>query len=101
MIALSLIKNKKFKLVNKELSNRISPTQCRLKILYSGICASDIPRAFDSMAYKYPLVMGHEFIGRIINTGSKVNKFEKGDIVSAFPLIPCSIKKKSKRMYLL
>ena len=91
MIALSLYKNKKFKLINKKLNKKVLPKQCRLQILYSGICASDIPRAFDSMAYKYPLVMGHEFVAKVIGTGAKVNKFEKGDIVSAFPLIPCSI----------
>ncbi len=91
MIALSLYKNKKFRLISKKLNKKVLPNQCRLKILYSGICASDIPRAFESMAYKYPLVMGHEFIAKIIDIGTKVNKFEKGDIVSAFPLIPCSI----------
>ena len=35
--------------------------------------------------------MGHEFVAKVIDTGTKVSKFEKGDIVSAFPLIPCSI----------
>lgn len=91
MIALSLYKNKKFRLINKNLYKKVLPKQCRLQILYSGICASDIPRAFESMAYKYPLVMGHEFVAKVIDTGTKVNMFEKGDIVSAFPLIPCSI----------
>ena len=89
MIALSLYKNKKLKLINKKISNKVKPKGCRIKILYSGVCASDIPRAFQSMAYRYPLVMGHEFVGRVIKTGSKVNKFEIGDLVSAFPLIPC------------
>ena len=89
MIALSLYKNKKLKLVNKKISNKVKPKGCRIKILYSGVCASDIPRAFQSMAYRYPLVMGHEFVGRVIKTGSKVNNFEIGDLVSAFPLIPC------------
>lgn len=96
MIALSLIKNKKFKLINKKLSKKVLPNQCRIEILYSGICASDIPRAFESMAYNYPLVMGHEFVGKVIETGSKANKFEKGDIVSAFPLIPCSTTNSKK-----
>ena len=96
MIALSLLNNKKFKLVNKKLSKKVLSTQCRIEILYSGICASDIPRAFESMAYKYPLVMGHEFIGRVIDTGSKCKNFELGDIVSAFPLIPCSIQSTKK-----
>ena len=71
MIALSLIKNKKFKLINKKLSKKVLPNQCRIEILYSGICASDIPRAFESMAYNYPLVMGHEFVGKIIETGKR------------------------------
>lgn len=96
MIALSLYKNKKLKLINKKIARNILPKQCRLEILYSGICASDIPRAFDSMAYKYPLIMGHEFVARVIKTGSKVNKFHKGDLVSAFPLIPCTSKNNKK-----
>ena len=84
MIALSLLNNKKLKLINKKISKKVLPSQCRLQILYSGICASDIPRAFESMAYKYPLIMGHEFIGKVIDTGSKCKNFEIGDIVSAF-----------------
>lgn len=96
MIALSLLHNKKLKLINKKISKKVFPSQCRLEILYSGICASDIPRAFESMAYRYPLIMGHEFIGRVIKTGSKCKNFEIGDIVSAFPLIPCSIQSDKK-----
>lgn len=90
MIALSLEKNNKLKLINKKIKTNLLPYECRVKISFSGICASDIPRAFNSMAYKYPLIMGHEFIGEIIKVGKKVINFEKGDIVSAFPLIPCS-----------
>ena len=82
---LSLIKFNKFRVFN------FNPI-----IFINPLTSSDIPRAFDSMAYKYPLVMGHEFVAKVIDTGSKVNKFEKGDIVSAFPLIPCSIKNPKK-----
>ncbi len=96
MIALSLLHNKKLKLINKKLSKKVLSNQCRIEILYSGICASDIPRAFDSMAYRYPLIMGHEFVGRVIDTGSKCKNFEIGDIVSAFPLIPCSVQNAKK-----
>ena len=95
MIALSLYKNKNFKLINKKINNKLHPKKCRLKIIYSGICASDIPRAFDAMAYKYPLIMGHEFVGKIIKTGSSINSFDEGDVVSAFPLIPCCVENKS------
>ena len=96
MIALSLIKNKKLKIIEKKIPNFLHPFKYRLQILYSGICASDIPRAFDNMAYNYPLVMGHEFVGKIIDIGRSVNKFNRNDIVSAYPLIPFCINKIKK-----
>ena len=37
----------------------------RIKIKAIGVCASDIPRAFQNGAYNYPLVMGHEITGEI------------------------------------
>ncbi len=96
MIALSLIKNKKLKIIEKKIQNFLHPSKYRIQILYSGICASDIPRAFDGMAYSYPLIMGHEFVGRIVETGKNCNKFFKGDIVSVYPLIPCFHKQKKR-----
>lgn len=89
MIALSLIKNKQLKIIEKKVDTKLHPKKYRLKIIKSGICASDVPRAFNFMAYKYPLIMGHEFVGEIIKVGNNVSQFEKGDIVSAFPLVPC------------
>ena len=94
MISLALIRNKKFKIVNKTLK-KLKSDHCRINILASGICASDIPRAYDSMAYHYPLVLGHEFVGRITEIGNRVTKFNRGDIVSAFPLVPCCLHKKA------
>ena len=93
MISLTLIKNKKFKIENISLK-KLKDDHCRLNILSSGICASDIPRAYDSMAYHYPLVLGHEFVGKITHVGKKVTKFSIGDVVSAFPLVPCCLSKK-------
>jgi L-iditol 2-dehydrogenase len=63
--------------------------ECLLRIAYSGICSSDIYRAFDSGAYHYPLIMGHEFSGVIEKIGSGVLGFEVGDRVAVFPLLPC------------
>lgn len=95
MIALSLVENKKFKIVEKSL-RKLKEDHCRLTVISSGICASDIPRAYESMAYHYPLVLGHEFVGIISEIGKKVLNFSVGDIVSAFPLIPCCVTKKNK-----
>lgn len=97
MIALSLIKNKELKIIEKKIETKLHPLSCRIEILYSGICASDIPRAFDSMAYSYPLIMGHEFVGRIIQVGKSVNRLSVDDIVSAYPLIPEHIHNPKKK----
>jgi len=98
MIALSLIKNKKLKIIEKSVPKLLHPKKCRLQILYSGICASDIPRAYNNMAYSYPLIMGHEFVGKIIQVGKNVKEFNKNEIVSAFPLIPqCTIRNENNK----
>ena len=70
MLALSLNKNSSLKIINKKL-NKLKDNKYRVKILYSSICASDIPRAFKRGAYNYPLIMGHEFSGKIIERGKR------------------------------
>lgn len=60
-----------------------------VKIISCGICNSDIFRAFAGDAYFYPLVMGHEFAGVIIEGGARATKFSPGQAAVVFPLIPC------------
>lgn len=88
MLALSLKKNKKFSYVDLNLSNKIDDNKCRIKIYYSAICASDIPRAYFNQSYSYPLILGHEFSGKIIGYGKNVKGFKLDQRVSVFPLIP-------------
>jgi L-iditol 2-dehydrogenase len=58
----------------------------RVRVAACGICGSDIPRAFDEGgAYRYPLVLGHEFSGVVDEDGPGVRR---GDRVAVFPLIP-------------
>lgn len=59
-----------------------------VKIMYSGICNSDLHRGFGGGAYRHPLVMGHEFSGTVIEA-PPASAFAPGDPVTAFPLIPC------------
>ncbi len=59
-----------------------------VRVAFSGICGSDIPRAFQGKAYHYPLVMGHEFSG-VVEESIPGSTFAKGDRVVVFPLIPC------------
>lgn len=64
--------------------------EVKIKIIYAGVCSSDIFRGFESWAYQYPLTMGHELCGTIVEIGEDLTKtFSLGDLVTVFPLLPC------------
>ncbi len=53
-----------------------------IDILYSGVCHSDIHQARNEWGGSmYPMVPGHEIIGRVSQIGSNVSKFAVGDVV--------------------
>lgn len=53
-----------------------------IEILYSGVCHSDIHNAYNDWGgAKYPMVPGHEIIGRVTQVGKAVTKFAPGDHV--------------------
>ena len=60
-----------------------------VKVNYSGLCGSDIPRVFDKGAHFYPIVLGHEFSGVVEAVDDNVTKFKAGDKVCCVPLKPC------------
>ncbi|GAA4714810.1 galactitol-1-phosphate 5-dehydrogenase [Brevibacillus fulvus] len=68
---------------------RLGAEDVLIQVVYCGICGSDIPRAMISGARKYPLILGHEFAGRVAECGQAVTEFEPGDRVVVAPLIPC------------
>ena len=52
-----------------------------IDIQYCGICHSDIHQAKSEWGPAiYPMVPGHEIVGRVAQTGSSVTKFNVGDI---------------------
>ncbi|HET7308050.1 MAG TPA: NAD(P)-dependent alcohol dehydrogenase [Gammaproteobacteria bacterium] len=54
-----------------------------MEILYCGICHSDLHQAHNDWgAATYPLVPGHEIIGRVTDVGSDVTRFKAGDAVA-------------------
>ena len=63
--------------------------EVRIKIKASGICGSDIPRAFDKGTYQFPTVMGHEFSGAVVDAGKDVSRSLIGKKAAVFPLLPC------------
>jgi alcohol dehydrogenase (NADP+) len=54
-----------------------------IDILYCGICHSDIHQARNEWGggSLYPMVPGHEIIGRVGKVGAHVSKFKQGDLV--------------------
>lgn len=59
-----------------------------IEILYCGVCHSDIHNAENDWGgAQYPLVPGHEIIGRVLEVGSAVTKFKAGDHVGVGCLV--------------
>ena len=53
-----------------------------LEVLYAGICHSDIHQAREEWGPAiFPMVPGHEIVGRVIEVASKVSKFKVGDLI--------------------
>ena len=65
------------------------PGYVKIKVHYSGICGSDIPRVLHNGVHFYPIVLGHEFSGDVVEIGEGVTKVKAGDRVSGAPLVPC------------
>ncbi len=57
-------------------------TDVAIDILFCGVCHSDIHIAHDDWGMTvYPVVPGHEIIGRVKAVGSQVKGFQVGDLV--------------------
>lgn len=53
-----------------------------IEILYSGVCHSDIHNAYNDWGgASFPMVPGHEIIGRVSQVGGDVTRFKVGDHV--------------------
>jgi uncharacterized zinc-type alcohol dehydrogenase-like protein len=59
----------------------VRPHDVQLEILYCGVCHSDIHMARNEWGQTiYPVVPGHEIVGRVTAAGNKVTKFRSGDL---------------------
>ena len=52
-----------------------------IEILYCGVCHSDIHQARNEWENSiYPMVPGHEVVGRVARAGAEVTRFKEGDL---------------------
>ncbi|MFJ2768490.1 L-threonine 3-dehydrogenase [Streptomyces sp. NPDC087300] len=64
-----------------------------IKVLRTGICGTDLHiRAWDGWAQQAisaPLIVGHEFVGEVVETGRDVTDISAGDLVSGEGHLVC------------
>ena len=60
-----------------------------IKVKYTGICGSDVPRVNGTACHFFPNVLGHEFSGTVAEIGEGVTSLKVGDRVAGVPLVPC------------
>lgn len=64
-----------------------------IRVDRAGICGTDLHiYKWDAWAQKTiptPMVVGHEFVGEIVDAGSNVSDFHRGDVVSAEGHVVC------------
>ena len=59
------------------------PNDVQMDILYCGVCHSDLHLARNEWQNtEYPIVPGHEIIGRVVNVGKQVKSFNAGDLAA-------------------
>lgn len=79
-----LVKQKKPLLIERiDLPEKLLPGQVLIKNFYSGVCGSQLGE-IDGVKGKdnyLPHLLGHEAVGEVIKTGSKVKKVKIGDHV--------------------
>jgi alcohol dehydrogenase (NADP+) len=67
------------------------PQDIQIQILFCGVCHSDLHQVRNEweslMPTVYPVVPGHEIVGRVTKVGSSVKKFKEGDIAAVGCLV--------------
>jgi L-iditol 2-dehydrogenase/galactitol-1-phosphate 5-dehydrogenase len=87
MKALALVQNGVLRVEERPMPQPIGSTSVLVRVAAVGVCGSDLPRAFESGAYHYPLVLGHEISG-VVERSFDGSAFSPGDRVVVFPLLP-------------
>ena len=60
----------------------LRPDDVRIEILYCGVCHSDLHTVRNEWGNTvYPVVPGHEIVGRVMEVGPEVRHFRQGDLV--------------------
>src|SRR5271157_2311802 len=78
---------------------RRNPTEhdVQIEILFCGICHSDVHQVRNEwssiMPTVYPIVPGHEIVGRVTKVGPAVSKYRPGDLAA----VGCMVDRSEER----
>ena len=66
----------------------VGPKDVQIEILFCGVCHSDLHTARNEWQNSvYPVVPGHEIVGRVTNVGADVSAFKVGDLAGVGCLV--------------
>lgn len=66
----------------------VTPRDVRFEILYCGVCHSDLHQVRNEWGGSiYPIIPGHEIVGKVVEIGSEVKKFKVGDLAAVGCLV--------------
>ena len=90
MKAIMVTEPGKIGIIEKSLPKIQSKDEVLVRIKAAGICGSDIHiyHGTNPLA-TYPRVIGHEFVGEVVETGAKVKRVKDGDRVAIEPILYC------------
>lgn len=82
----------------------VTPKDVEIDILYCGVCHSDLHFARNDWGFSvYPVIPGHEIVGKVIQVGKEVTQFKAGDTVAVGCLVDscrsCNNCKKDLEQY--
>jgi uncharacterized zinc-type alcohol dehydrogenase-like protein len=64
------------------------PKDVQIDILYCGVCHSDLHTVrAEWEGTVFPMVPGHEIVGRVVKVGGEVSKFKEGDLAAVGCLV--------------
>src|SRR5690554_1368492 len=90
-----LKKEKGLSFVLKDFDDTLKENEVLIKVLNVSLCGTDLHiynwDAWAQNRIKPPLVVGHEFSGRVLKVGSNVVRVKVGDIVASETHIVCGV----------
>lgn len=68
----------------------LSKQWARIRVESIGLCGTDVAKLTDSnLSASHTRILGHEFIGQVVEVNGSSNKISVGDLVICMPLIAC------------